>query len=256
MATKKTRINYTVTAATVYAIVERQADNYLMNDADGTFSAAPADPYKACTEHTTLKGQYVFSEARQTWSDGSYVITFYAQAGGSPSPVADQILGSEEMIIYSDAVIVSPTLAQIEGSSILAKESTVSARPTLAQIEGSTVIAKEVTVNTIKTYTDTLETAVAALQTDLGDPSVDTTSIYAQILSVKNYVDTVETSLGTVLKLFKNKDAFIVEGGVLKRVVYDNDGTTAILKKALKDSNGTDLSMPTGVVTQALASEV
>jgi hypothetical protein len=36
-----------------------------------------------------------------------------------------------------------PTLAQIEGSTILAKEATVSNRPTLAQIEGSNVIAKQ-----------------------------------------------------------------------------------------------------------------
>ena len=51
-----------------------------------------------------------------------------------------------------------PTLAQIEGSTILAKEATVAARatqtsvdgkPTLAQIEGSTILAKEATVNAV-----------------------------------------------------------------------------------------------------------
>jgi hypothetical protein len=39
-----------------------------------------------------------------------------------------------------------PTLAQIEGSTVLAKEATVGNRPTLAQIEASTVLAKEATV--------------------------------------------------------------------------------------------------------------
>ena len=50
-----------------------------------------------------------------------------------------------------------PTLAQIEGSTILAKEATVNAvgnavvaRPTLAQIEGSTILAKEATVATVR----------------------------------------------------------------------------------------------------------
>jgi hypothetical protein len=51
--------------------------------------------------------------------------------------------------------VARPTLAQIEGSTVLAKEATVAARatqtsvdgkPTLAQIEGSTVLAKEATV--------------------------------------------------------------------------------------------------------------
>jgi hypothetical protein len=39
-----------------------------------------------------------------------------------------------------------PTLAQIEASTVVAKESTVGNRPTLAQIEASTVLAKEATV--------------------------------------------------------------------------------------------------------------
>jgi len=51
-----------------------------------------------------------------------------------------------------------PTLAQIEGSTVLAKEATVAARatqasvdgkPSLAQIEGSTILAKEATVNAV-----------------------------------------------------------------------------------------------------------
>ncbi len=52
-----------------------------------------------------------------------------------------------------------PTLAQIEGSTVLAKEATVAARatqasvdgkPSLAQIEGSTILAKEATVATVR----------------------------------------------------------------------------------------------------------
>jgi len=46
-----------------------------------------------------------------------------------------------------------PTLAQIEASTVLAKEATVGNRPTLAQIEASTVLAKESTVAARATQT-------------------------------------------------------------------------------------------------------
>ena len=42
-----------------------------------------------------------------------------------------------------------PDLSEIEASSVLAKESTVSARPTLVQIEGSTVLSKQATLEFI-----------------------------------------------------------------------------------------------------------
>ncbi len=71
--------------------------------------------------------------------------------------------------------------------------------PTLTEIEATTVLAKEATLTTIAGYIDTEVTtivnALSALQTDIGDPSVDVTTIYAQVLLVKGYVDELETRL-------------------------------------------------------------
>jgi hypothetical protein len=85
------------------------------------------------------------------------------------------------MISRIDAQITSrPTLAAIEGSTILAKEATVNSRasqtsvdgkPTLVQIEASTVIAKESSLTSIAANVTTLlnriTTSVAAMFGDL-----------------------------------------------------------------------------------------
>lgn len=70
------------------------------------------------------------------------------------------ILAKEATVnAVGNAVVARPTLAQIEGSTVLAKEATVAARatqasvdgkPSLAQIEGSTILAKEATVATVR----------------------------------------------------------------------------------------------------------
>lgn len=100
--TKKLTIDWQETAKTVYAIVRREADGYRLNDADGAFASAPADPYVSLTEDSVIKGRYEKSESRTVWTDGRYSVAVYKQAGGSPSPVADTIIGSGEMSIVSD----------------------------------------------------------------------------------------------------------------------------------------------------------
>ena len=87
----------------VYAIVRREADAYRLNDADGAFASAPADSYIPLTEDTVIIGRYQLSESRTVWNDGRYTVAIYEQAGGSPSPVNDAIIGSGEMYIVSDA---------------------------------------------------------------------------------------------------------------------------------------------------------
>jgi hypothetical protein len=71
-----TKVN---TASTVYAIVRREVDGYLMDDADGTFAAAPADPYVSLTEDAVIKGFYEVSESRTAWEPGWYKVFFYQQ---------------------------------------------------------------------------------------------------------------------------------------------------------------------------------
>ena len=106
MATKKF-IGYTTTAKTVYGIIERQADSYRLNDADGAFAAAPTDPYVSFTEHSVIKGEYVLSESRTVWNDGMYKCTVYEQSGGSPVPASDLVVAYQYMYVVSDAEVVS-----------------------------------------------------------------------------------------------------------------------------------------------------
>lgn len=102
---KKLTLDWQETAKTVYAIIRREADGYRLNDADGAFASAPADPYVSLTEDSVIKGRYEKNESRTVWSDGEYTVAVYRQAGGSPSPVADTIIGSGVMWIISDAEV-------------------------------------------------------------------------------------------------------------------------------------------------------
>lgn len=101
--TKNIGLNWSSTGVTAYLIIRREADSYLLDDADGTFAAAPADPYVAMAEHATLKGRYYKAESRTVWDDGYYQMFIYEQAGGSPSPVADTMIGSGILHIETDA---------------------------------------------------------------------------------------------------------------------------------------------------------
>lgn len=99
---KKITLDYSETAITVYAIIRREADSFRLNDADGAFATNPADPYVTLIEDTIIKGRYELSESRSVWSDGRYTVAIYKQAGGSPSPVSDTIIGTGEMGIAGD----------------------------------------------------------------------------------------------------------------------------------------------------------
>ena len=105
MPNTKKFVAYDTTAKTVYGIIERQVDSYRLDDANGAFTAAPADPYVSFTEHTVIKGEYVLSESRTAWNDGLYKCTMYEQAGGSPAPVSDIVIAYQYMQIGSDTEV-------------------------------------------------------------------------------------------------------------------------------------------------------
>lgn len=93
---------------TVYMLVRRMVDAYLLNDADGLFAFAPSDPYILLTENATERGVFEKSEARAAWPDGMYRATFYNQTGSSPAPESDSPpLTSQEFLVAGD-VQISP----------------------------------------------------------------------------------------------------------------------------------------------------
>lgn len=94
------------TGKTMYTIIRREADGYLLNDADGAFVNAPADPYLTLPEHATIKGLYEVAESRAAWNDGRYTFVVYKQTGGAPAPASDTIIGGGELYIVADAEVV------------------------------------------------------------------------------------------------------------------------------------------------------
>lgn len=93
------------TGLTTYVIVKRLSDGFLLNDADGSFAAAPVDPYLSLVEDGIIKGVYQVSEARTVWLDGVYSITAYEQVGGAPVPATDIVMGFGDVSIESDLEI-------------------------------------------------------------------------------------------------------------------------------------------------------
>ena len=105
MALTKTLRAFTDTGQTLYVIVIREADGYFLNDADGSFAAAPADPFLALAEDATIKGLYSVAEARSVWADGGYLALVYGQVGGSPATASDEALGIGTLALKDDAEV-------------------------------------------------------------------------------------------------------------------------------------------------------
>lgn len=142
------------TGKTLYCIVRREADNYRLNDADGAFSAAPADPYVSLTEDAVIKGLYQLDESRTAWNDGRYTVIIYKQAGGAPAPAADTVIASGDLSIKSDFEVVldSPVPTAIQNRQEMDANSTKLAAS-----------ATTTDTNAIATYVDTLETSMTSL---------------------------------------------------------------------------------------------
>lgn len=116
MAVKKILLDWSETGSTVYGIVERDADNALLNDADGSFSTgAVADPYWSLTEHSIIKGRYSATRSDATWADGLHTFAIYDQSGTASVPASDIIIGTGSLFIVSDTeVILDDSIAGIK----------------------------------------------------------------------------------------------------------------------------------------------
>lgn len=134
---KKITHLWNATALTLYCIIRREADGYLLNDADGAYASAPADPYISMAEDATIKGMYELSESRAAWDDGKYSIVVYRQAGVSPVPASDIIIGGGIMEIKTDAEVVNTNVQSQDNIDFgaLQKASITAAVPSVSQIQ-------------------------------------------------------------------------------------------------------------------------
>jgi hypothetical protein len=115
--TKTISAPYILTGSTIYCIIRRDTDGFFLNDADGAFAAAPADPYISMTEHASMKGLYELSEARSAWNDGLYTVVAYVQTGVGPAPASDYVISLGQMAIADDAEITNATIfSEITGA--------------------------------------------------------------------------------------------------------------------------------------------
>lgn len=105
MATKTFILDWSETGQTVYFICVRSVDSFRLDDSGGDFATSPADPYISFTEDSVLKGRYSLSESRTVWDNGLYTYAVYKQAGGSPAPVSDTIIGTGELAITNDTEV-------------------------------------------------------------------------------------------------------------------------------------------------------
>ena len=136
---KRITLDWDTTGLTVYSIIRREADSFRLNDADGAFAADPADPYISLTEDAVIKGRYELDESRTVWDDGRYSVAIYSQAGGSPAPVSDTIIGTGEMAISDDLEVflsAPAALASINTEARLAQLDSANLPADLARILG------------------------------------------------------------------------------------------------------------------------
>ncbi len=167
---KRITLDWDTTGLTVYCIVRREVDDYRLNDADGSFVASPADPYVSLTEDSVIKSRYEKDESRTVWDDGKYTVAIYNQAGGSPTPVSDVIIGTGEIVIKSDLEVFLDSIMRGTDSAALdatvAKESTLGTHETnRATMETTLVTGHGLLQNGI----DNIEGGVLRIQTSLVD---------------------------------------------------------------------------------------
>jgi prefoldin subunit 5 len=146
---------------------------------------------------------------------------------------------------------------------------TLDAVPTLAEIEATTILAKAAALTTVDTVVDTIYSEMAtAANLAVVDGLVD--SLTTNLATVDTVVDALAVTLADVptlaeieastvlakaaatdflLKCIKNKKKVKVISGVCYLIVYDDDNTAEILRKAIKDVDGADVADPaSGVI--------
>lgn len=105
MAKAKNLVYGYTTASTLYAVIVREEDAYVLDSDDGAFKAnlaACTDPYCDLTEDTYILGRYVYTTSATVWSDGNYTATIYLQAGASPALGTDTVLDTAAIYIAGD----------------------------------------------------------------------------------------------------------------------------------------------------------
>lgn len=119
MPTTKTLTASAATGQTVYCLVKRDSDGYLLRASNGAFETGLTATQAAqlLTEHGTAKGLFEATENRTIWLDGSYTFVCYAETvAGTVSPVTDLILGVSRVSFRNDLELNLSEIYTLTGS--------------------------------------------------------------------------------------------------------------------------------------------
>lgn len=108
MPNTKTLTTSAATGQTVYCLVKRDSDGYLLRASNGAFETGltATQAGQLLTENSTVKGLYEGTENRNTWNDGTYTFVCYAESvSGTINPATDLILGINRVSFKSDTEI-------------------------------------------------------------------------------------------------------------------------------------------------------
>lgn len=198
---KKITHLWNVTGLTVYCIIRRDADGYLLNDADGAFASGPADPYVSLAEDATIKGMYELSESRAAWDDGDYSVVVYRQTGVSPVPTSDIVIGGGVMEIKSDAEVTNVNIESEDNIDFgaLKKVSLNAATPTVTLAASQHVIVDSGTVTTLTNApTDMAKDSTVAKETTLGTVAAYIDTEITTIMNKTNLIPASPAATGDI----------------------------------------------------------
>jgi len=175
-----------VTGATITFRIFRFADSFWLNDADGTFAAAPADIDVATAEIGTT-GVYYKSEARVAWNDGEYLMI--AVESGSNVGISDFWMIDDDIQGAGNyATQASVDALQADATSILADTNEIQGKLPIAYLMGSAVTtSQDSKITDIKTKVDSyLDAAIstrasAAVCTEARLAELDAANVPADI---------------------------------------------------------------------------
>ena len=94
MANKKRIFTVWEINKTIYAIVERELDNFLLDANDGSFVLTPVNKFNVVVADISQTTYYKLDESRTIWNDGNYNINIYLQVGGTPNLTTDILIDS------------------------------------------------------------------------------------------------------------------------------------------------------------------
>lgn len=90
------------TGASVYALVMRSIDGYILDGLTGFFEKSPSNYGIELTESSTV---YSKTDARSVWIDGIYSIAYYIKVGATPNVATDTLIQVTTCIVQNDTII-------------------------------------------------------------------------------------------------------------------------------------------------------